>query len=51
MAHNLALSIAEKLIRINTVNPPGNEAEAMHILAPLLKDAGFIVKEYEFSIN
>lgn len=51
MAHNLALSIAEKLIKINTINPPGNEAEAVHILAPLLQDAGFIVKEYEYGPN
>ncbi|MCP4339287.1 MAG: M20 family metallopeptidase [Desulfobulbaceae bacterium] len=51
MAHNLALSLAQKLIQIDTVNPPGNEANAVRILAPLLQEAGFTVKEYDYGPN
>ena len=51
MPHNLALSIAKQLIRTNTVNPPGNEAGAAAILAPLLQDAGFIVTEHQYGPN
>lgn len=48
MAHNLALRLVKELIRINTVNPPGNESGAMRILIPLLQEAGFTVAEYPY---
>lgn len=51
MAHNLALSIAKKLVAIDTVNPPGNEKDAVRVLAPLLQDAGFSLKEYDYGPN
>ncbi len=36
-----ATELLQKLIRFNTVNPPGNEEEAQQFLAGLLGDAGF----------
>jgi acetylornithine deacetylase/succinyl-diaminopimelate desuccinylase-like protein len=36
--------LLQRLIRFNTVNPPGNEAEAQEHLAGLLGDAGFEVE-------
>lgn len=51
MPHTLALSLAKQLVRLNTVNPPGNETDAVRIVAPLLQDAGFLIKEYEYGPN
>ena len=51
MPHNLAFSLAQKLVRINTVNPPGNETDAVLVLAPLLKEAGFSINEYHYGPN
>ena len=51
MNHSFALSLAQKLVQINTVNPPGNEANAVRIIAPLLQNAGFQVKEYQYGAN
>ena len=50
-SHNLVLSLAQKLIQTDTVNPPGNEADAVRILAPLLQQAGFTTKEYNHGPN
>ncbi len=36
-----ATELLQKLIRFNTVNPPGNEEEAQLFLADLLENAGF----------
>ena len=36
-----ATELLQRLIRFNTVNPPGNEEEAQNFLAGLLGDAGF----------
>lgn len=36
-----AVELLGELIRINTTNPPGNEAEAQELLAARLSDAGF----------
>ena len=51
MPHTLAFSLAQDLVRINTVNPPGNETDAVRILAPLLKEAGFSINEYQYGPN
>lgn len=51
MNENLALSLTRQLVRINTVNPPGNETDAVHLIAPLLQDAGFLLKEYQYGPN
>lgn len=36
-----AIGLLQQLIRFNTVNPPGDEAEAQHFLRDLLAEAGF----------
>ena len=36
-----AVELLGELIRIDTVNPPGNEADAQELLASRLSDAGF----------
>jgi acetylornithine deacetylase/succinyl-diaminopimelate desuccinylase-like protein len=36
-----AVDLLQRLIQINTVNPPGNEAPAQELLAETLGDAGF----------
>ena len=36
--------LLQRLIRCNTVNPPGNERPAQEVLAALLRDAGFEVE-------
>ncbi|EHN11321.1 acetylornithine deacetylase or succinyl-diaminopimelate desuccinylase [Patulibacter medicamentivorans] len=38
-----ATGLLQQLIRLNTVNPPGNERPAIELLAGLLEDAGFAV--------
>lgn len=37
----LAVGLLSDLVRLNTVNPPGNEAPAQELLAETLTDAGF----------
>jgi acetylornithine deacetylase/succinyl-diaminopimelate desuccinylase-like protein len=36
-----AVELLQRLLRINTVNPPGNEEPAQELLAEMLTDAGF----------
>ena len=36
-----AVDLLQRLIRIDTVNPPGNEEPAQELLAETLRDAGF----------
>ncbi len=36
-----AVQLLQQLIRFNTVNPPGDEADAQHFLRDLLAEAGF----------
>jgi acetylornithine deacetylase/succinyl-diaminopimelate desuccinylase-like protein len=36
-----AVSLLRELVRVNTVNPPGNETLAQELLATPLRDAGF----------
>ncbi|MBW3609712.1 MAG: hypothetical protein KY463_15515 [Actinobacteria bacterium] len=38
-----AVELLQRLIRLNTVNPPGGERPAQELLAGLLEDAGFEV--------
>lgn len=35
------MALTQKLVRINTTNPPGNESPAIAVLEPLLRGAGF----------
>lgn len=48
MSHNAVVALTQELVRVDTVNPPGNEAEAVRIVAPILMHAGFTVKEHEY---
>jgi succinyl-diaminopimelate desuccinylase len=43
------LALAQQLIRIATVNPPGDERRCAQIVARLLEDGGFAVATYEFA--
>jgi acetylornithine deacetylase/succinyl-diaminopimelate desuccinylase-like protein len=38
------IEVLQRLVRMNTVNPPGNERPAQEYLAGLLRDAGFEVE-------
>ena len=44
MTHPSPVELTRALVRIDTVNPPGNEAAAIRLLAGLLEDAGFAVR-------
>lgn len=43
------VELTSRLVQINTSNPPGNEAAAADLLAPLLRAAGFTVEMYELA--
>ncbi len=45
------ITLAQKLIQFNTVNPPGNEKEIAEYCGELLKGNGFNVKYYPFEKN
>lgn len=45
---NSTLSLTQKLLSFNTINPPGNEAECMQFLADYLKHKGFETKLHSF---
>jgi succinyl-diaminopimelate desuccinylase len=44
-----AVELTRRLIRFNTVNPPGNERECSRYLGELLQSAGFFVQYHEFA--
>lgn len=44
-----AIEWTKNLVRLNTVNPPGNEDRCAHLLAPLLEKAGFEVQLLDFA--
>jgi succinyl-diaminopimelate desuccinylase len=43
------IALTQQLVRINTVNPPGNEGTAAHVAGGLLEKAGFSVAYHELS--
>jgi succinyl-diaminopimelate desuccinylase len=43
------VSLCQKLVSFNTINPPGNERECAQYLADLLERAGFESRFYEFA--
>ncbi|MGW8194137.1 MAG: M20 family metallopeptidase [Desulforhopalus sp.] len=51
MAHTSVVALTQDLVRVDTVNPPGNEAGAVRIIAPILHGAGFTVKEHGYGLN
>lgn len=44
-----AIELARELIRLNTVNPPGNERACAEYLGSWIEDAGFSVSYHEFA--
>lgn len=48
-SYSSAVELTRRLVRENTINPPGNEHRCMAILAPLLREAGFAVDEHRFA--
>jgi len=47
--HDDAIGLTQALVRMNTINPPGHEDQCAHLLAQLLRDAGFDCRFTEFS--
>jgi succinyl-diaminopimelate desuccinylase len=45
------LSLTQKLLSFNTINPPGQEKECVDFLAERLEGANFDVGTYEFSVG
>jgi succinyl-diaminopimelate desuccinylase len=43
------ISLTQKLLSFNTINPPGDERECAHYLGSLLESAGFELRFYEFA--
>jgi succinyl-diaminopimelate desuccinylase len=44
-----AVELTRRLVRENTINPPGNESRCMDIVAPLLRELGFTIAEHRFA--
>lgn len=44
-----AVELTRRLVRIDTVNPPGNEAAAIDVLAEILEGAGFEIARHDFA--
>jgi succinyl-diaminopimelate desuccinylase len=43
------VELAQALVRLNTMNPPGSEAAAAHLVGDLLEAAGFDLAYHEFA--
>ena len=46
---NCAIELTRTLLRLDTVNPPGQERACTQLLGGLLEDAGFAVRYHEFA--
>jgi len=46
-----AIKLTQELIRIESINPPGNEAACAHHVAKLLRQGGFITEMHSFGTN
>jgi len=44
-----ALALARRLIALDTINPPGNESAAAHLLGDLLAGAGYETRYFDFA--
>ena len=44
-----ALALARRLLALDTINPPGNESAAAHLLGDLLAAAGYETRYFEFA--
>lgn len=45
------ISLTQKLISYNTINPPGNEAPMAEFVGGLMTENGFDVRYYDFDVN
>src|SRR5512134_1590163 len=49
MTANLdSVRLTQDILRINTINPPGNEETCAHVLGRMLEDAGYRVRFHSF---
>ncbi len=46
-----AVALTQRLVRLNTCNPPGNEDQGVFHLGKLLEEAGFRISSYEFGLR
>ena len=51
MSQSQSQTLAQQLLRFDTINPPGNEAACMHFLANWLMEQGFDVTLSSFGEN
>ena len=49
MSRHEAVTLTRQLLALNTVNPPGQEAAAIHLAGALLEDAGFTTRLVELA--
>lgn len=49
MTTTRVIDLTQKLVQLNTINPPGNERDASRFLGNILEDAGFSVDYFEFT--
>ena len=49
MSLSYAVELTRRLVRENTINPPGNESRCMDILVPILRELGFTFAEHRFA--
>jgi succinyl-diaminopimelate desuccinylase len=45
------VQLTQDLLRLNTVNPPGNEEGCARLLGKILEDAGFAIRYHSFGIG
>jgi succinyl-diaminopimelate desuccinylase len=46
---SFAVELTRRLVRENTINPPGNESRCMDVVAPILRELGFAITEHRFA--
>ena len=44
-----AIELTKQIVRMNTINPPGQETQCARHLGALLEQAGFLIKYHELS--
>src|SRR5258706_7311166 len=44
-----AIELTKQMVRMNTINPPGQETQCARLLGALLEKAGFAIKYHELS--
>ena len=49
MSRHEAVTLTRQLLALNTINPPGDEAAAIHLVGAVLEDAGFATRLVELA--